>query len=77
MNKIIEQMNFCSTLTSHLSRSVNHHEEYRKKRGAVGHSWLGEYGSGIAENGASKTQIQASIVQLRRELNILSKMLED
>ena len=77
-NKIIEQVEFCVNLTNRLREAVVAHEDRRaSKKNDDCHAWLGEWGSGIVEKGASKTQIRASIVQLRRELNTLSRMFED
>lgn len=77
-NEIIEQVEFCVNLTNRLKEAVVVHEDRRasKKNGDY-HAWLAEWGSGIVEKGASKTQIMASIVRLRRELNTLSRMFED
>ena len=62
-NEIIEQVEVCVNLTNRLKEAVVVDDA--------------EWGSGIVEKGASKTQIMASIVQLRRELNTLSRMFED
>ena len=77
-NEIIEQVDFCVNLTYRLKEAVVVHEDRRaSKKEWDRHSYLAERGSGIAEKGASKTQIMASIVRLRRELNTLSRMFED
>ena len=76
MTPIIEQMKFCNELSRKLTEAVVLHENRRCSMDKGCHSWLGSY-NGIKENGASKCQIQAGIVQLRRELNILSRMMED
>ena len=77
-NEIIEQVDFCVNLTNRLKEAVVVHEDRRaSKNGCNSHSYLADWGSGIVEKGASKTQIMASIVQLRRELNTLSRMFED
>lgn len=81
-NNILEQMVFCLDLAERVGKAVKAHEEYREahrtKEGTkLPHSWCALYGSGITEKGASKIQIQASIVQLRRELMALSRMFEE
>ena len=77
-NEIIEQVEFCVNLTNRLKEAVVVHEDRRaSNKGWNSHSYLADWGSGIVEKGASKTQIMASIVQLRRELNTLSRMFED
>ena len=77
-NEIIEQVEFCVNLTNRLKEAVVVHEEHRaSKKEWNHHSFISEYGSGIMEKGASKTQIMASIIRLRRELNTLSRMFED
>lgn len=78
-NEIIEQVEFCVNLTNRLKEAVVVHEERRasKKEWNDSHSYVADCGSGIVEKGASKTQIMASIVRLRRELNTLSRMFED
>ena len=77
-NEIIEQVEFCVNLTNRLKEAVVVHEDRRaSKKGCNSHSYLADWGSGIVEKGASKTQIMASIVRLRRELNTLSRMFED
>ena len=86
-NEIIEQVDFCVNLTNRLKEAVVVHEEHRASKKEWdshsyvaewdSHSYVAEWGSGIVEKGASKTQIMASIVQLRRELNTLSRMFED
>ena len=77
-NKIIDQVEFCVNLTNRLKEAVVVHEDRRaSKKGWNSHSYLADWGSGIVEKGASKTQIMASIVRLRRELNTLSRMFED
>ena len=77
-NEIIEQVEFCVNLTNRLKEAVVVHEDRRaSNKNDDCHAWLAEWGSGIAEKGASKTQIMASIVRLRRELNTLSRMFED
>ena len=73
-NHITDQAKFCRELMTRLKLAVDRHESVR---GTQIHGWLHDYGNRIKEDGATKTQIQASIVQLRRELNILSKMMED
>jgi len=74
--KIVKQMEFCRMLSDNLAEAVFLHEHCRCIKGTTHHSNLHEYREGIKEAGATKTQIQASIVQLRRELNALSRMLE-
>ncbi|MGM9667236.1 MAG: hypothetical protein ACI3XN_04195 [Eubacteriales bacterium] len=77
-NEIIEQVDFCVNLTNRLKEAVVVHEDHRaSKKDCDYHAWVAEWGSGIVEKGASKTQIMASIVQLRRELNTLSRMFRD
>lgn len=77
-NEIIEQVEFCVNLTNRLKEAVVVHEDHRaSKKEWDSHSYVAEWGSGIVEKGASKTQITASIVRLRRELNTLSRMFED
>lgn len=77
-NEIIEQVEFCVNLTNRLKEAVVVHEGHRaSKKEWNSHSCITEWGSGIVEKGASKTQIMASIVRLRRELNTLSRMFED
>ena len=76
-NEIIEQVEFCVNLTNRLKEAVVHEDRRASKKNDDCHAWLAEWGSGIVEKGASKTQIMASIVQLRRELNTLSRMFED
>lgn len=76
MTEIIEQMKFCNELQKRLSEAVIFHENRRNTINSAYHSSVS--GSrGIVESGASKTQIMASIVQLRRELNTLSRMFDD
>ena len=77
-NDIIEQVEFCVNLTNRLKEAVVVHEDRRASmKEWNGHSDVAGWGSGIVEKGASKTQIMASIVRLRRELNTLSRMFED
>ena len=75
--KVIEQMEFVNTLTKRLSEAVTLHEKRRTEKSIKHHGSVAEWGSGIVERGASKVQIMASIVQLRRELNVLSRMFDD
>ena len=75
--KIIEQMKFCNELEKRLTEAIVLHENRRVAENQSHHFCVGGYGSGLAERGATKTQIMASIVQLRRELNILSLMFDD
>lgn len=77
MTPIIEQMKFCNELSRKLTEAVTLHENVRCIKNRPYHGDLHEYNSGIKEAGATKTQIQAGIVQLRRELNMLSRMLND
>lgn len=77
MTEIIEQMKFCNQLEKKLTEAVVLHENRRNTLNTQYHSYVSEYGSDIVEQGASKTQIMASIVQLRRELNVLSRMFDD
>ena len=76
MTEIIEQMEFCKQLTKKLNEAVVIHEKRRVMNNKE-HHVFDLYGTGIKESGASKTQIMASIVQLRRELNVLSRMFDD
>ena len=77
-NEIIEQVEFCVNLTNRLKEAVVVHEEHRAStKEWNSHSYVAKWGSGIVEKGASKTQIMASIVRLRRELNTLSRMFDD
>lgn len=76
MTDIIEQMKFCNQLEKKLTEAVVLHENRRNTLNKAHHAF-DLYGSGLKEVGASKTQIMASIVQLRRELNVLSKMFDD
>lgn len=77
-NEIIEQVEFCVNLTNRLKKAVVVHEDRRASmKEWNSHSNVAGWSSGIVEKGASKTQIMASIVQLRRELNTLSRMFED
>ena len=77
-NEIIEQVEFCVNLTNRLKDAVVVHEDRRSSmKEWNSHSNVAGWSSGIVEKGASKTQIMASIVQLRRELNTLSRMFED
>ena len=77
-NEIVEQINFCSALTEKLKSNILAHEEHRLAgEKPCYHCDTAHYGNGLKERGASKTQIQGSIVQLRRELNTLSRMFED
>lgn len=77
MTPIIEQMKFCNELSRKLTEAVVLHENRRCTKDRAGHGDLHEYGNGVKEAGATKTQIQAGIVQLRRELNTLSRMFGD
>ena len=79
MNKteVIEQMEFVNALTKKLSKAVTLHEKRRTEKDYKHHCFVAVCGSGIVERGASKVQIMTSIVQLRRELNILSRMFDD
>ena len=77
MTEIIEQMKFCNALERKLTEAVILHENRRITLNTEHHCHVAEYGTGIVESGASKTQIMASIVQLRRELNVLSRMFDD
>jgi hypothetical protein len=77
MTPIIEQMKFCNELSRKLTEAVVLHENRRCTKDRARHTDLHDYGNGIKEAGATKTQIQAGVVQLRRELNMLSRMLND
>lgn len=77
MTPIIEQMKFCNELSRKLTEAVVLHENRRCTKDRTRHAELSEWDSGIKEAGATKTQIQAGVVQLRRELNILNRMLND
>lgn len=75
MTEIIEQMKFCNELEKRLTMAVITHENRRNTCNKVDHAYLAGY-NGIAEQGATKTQIQDAIVRLRRELNVLSSMFD-
>ena len=75
MTEIIEQMKFCNALEKRLTAAVITHENRRNTINTPYHGNLASY-NGIAESGATKTQIQDAIVRLRRELNILSSMFD-
>lgn len=75
MTDIIEQMKFCNELEKRLTMAVITHENRRNTLNTSHHGNLAGY-NGIAEQGATKTQIQDAIVRLRRELNILSSMFD-
>ena len=77
MTEIIEQMKFCNQLEKKLTEAVILHENRRNTLNKAHHCDVAQYRTGIVECGASKTQIMASIVQLRRELNVLSRMFDD
>ena len=77
MTPIIEQMKFCNELSRRLTDAVVLHENRRCTKDRARHAELHDYGNGIKEAGATKTQIQAGIVQLRHELNTLSRMFGD
>lgn len=70
--KVIEQMVFCRALSDRVYRNVKIHEKEKAKTGLVSCGY-----NGIAEAGASTTQIRAAIVMLRRELSTLSRMLDE
>lgn len=76
-SEIIEQVEFCTTLTNRLREAVTIHEKTRQEKGEKYHGWLASWGNQITERGASKTQIKTDIMRLRRELNTLSRMFED
>ena len=73
MTEIIEQMKFCNELAKRLTYAVITHENRRNTLNKADHAYLASY-NGIAEQGATKSQIQDAIVRLRRELNVLSSM---
>ena len=75
MTDIIEQMKFCNELEKRLTMAVITHENRRNTLNKADHAYLASY-NGIAERGATKTQIQDAIVRLRRELNVLSAMFD-
>ena len=75
--EIVKQIDFINALTEKLTEAVMLHEKRRTEKEQKHHYSVAEWGSGIVERGASKFQIMASIVQLRRELNILSRMFDD
>ena len=75
--EIVKQIEFVNALTEKLTEAVMLHEKRRTEKEQKHHYSVAEWGSGIVERGASKVQIMASIVQLRRELNILSRMFDD
>ena len=75
--EIVKQIEFVNALTEKLTEAVMLHEKRRTEKEQKHHCSVAEWGSGIVERGASKVQIMASIVQLRRELNVLSRMFDD
>lgn len=75
MTEIIEQMKFCNELEKRLTMAVITHENRRNTLNTAHHGNLASY-NGIAEQGATKTQIQDAVVRLRRELNVLSSMFD-
>ena len=75
MTDIIEQMKFCNELEKRLTMAVITHENRRNTLNKADHRYLASY-NGIAEQGATKTQIQDAIDRLRRELNVLSAMFD-
>lgn len=75
MTEIIEQMKFCNELEKRLTHAVITHENRRNTLNKADHAYLSGY-NGIAEQGATKSQIQDAIVRLRRELNVLSSMFD-
>lgn len=75
-NHITDQARFCNELMLRIKQAVNQHEKVRYESEYSSHAYLASY-NGVAEAGATKTQIQADIIRLRRELSALSKMLED
>lgn len=70
--KTIEQMTFCRALSDRLYRNIKRYEKERVENGSAVCGY-----NGLAEAGASRTQIRAAIVQLRRELSTLSRMLDE
>lgn len=76
MNEIKKQVVFCYTMAEKLTEQVAKHEEIRKSSPGAFHSDLNMHGPAKI-NGACKCQIQNDIVRLRRELDTLSRMLED
>ena len=75
-NHITDQAKFCNELMLRIKQAVDQHEVVRFKSEYQSHAYLASY-NGITEAGATKNQIQADIVRLRRELSALSKMMED
>ena len=75
MTDIIEQMRFCNELEKRLTMAVITHENRRNTLNQAHHGYLASY-NGIAEQGATKTQIQDAVVRLRRDLNVLSAMFD-
>lgn len=76
MSRVGKQSDFCAVLSDRLNRAIIQHEAARIIRKERSHVFDMGY-TGLTEKGAAKSQIQAAIVQLRRELNILSKMFEE
>ena len=77
-NAILEQMIFCLDLADRLGNAVKAHEDYRASfRTSFGKDNSHGLCYDLKNEGASKSQIKASIVQLRRELMTLSRMFEE
>lgn len=76
MSRVGKQSDFCAVLLDRLNRAIIKHEVARIRCKEKAHVFDTGY-TGLAQSGATKSQIQAAIVQLRRELNILSEMFEE
>ena len=74
---IRKQADFCSDLTARLVEAVKEHEAEYDRQVHKNHSAVAEWGNGITQAGASKTQIQNDIIRLRRELATLSRMFDN
>ena len=74
---IRKQADFCNALFARLMEAVKAHETEYDRQVHKNHSAVAEWGNGITQAGASKTQIQNDIIRLRRELATLSRMFND
>lgn len=72
MNEMTQQAEFCRMMAERLAKSVAVREEALQK------SWYFCVGETVqAVQGAGKTQIKTDITRLRRELLLLSQMVEE
>lgn len=76
MSKVANQTKFCYDLMDRLHESVFRHEAVRLLRKEPTHKFSSG-SSGLAEAGGTKTQIQADIMRLRRELSNLYRLFEE